>query len=95
MRSRREGERAILEIQDNGIGMSEEVKRRCTDTHFSTKRDNAIYEGNSTGMGLGLSFVSAILTHHRAALEIESSPLAGALFRASFPLASPVKTETA
>ena len=37
--------------------MTEEVRRRCTETHFSTKRDNAIYEGNSTGMGLGLSFV--------------------------------------
>jgi signal transduction histidine kinase len=94
LRTRREGEHAILEVQDNGVGMTEEVKRCCTDTHFSTKRDNAIYEGNSTGMGLGLSFVSAILTHHHATLEIESSPLVGALFRASFPLASSIKPET-
>ena len=62
-------------MQDNGIGMTEEVRRRCTETHFSTKRDNAIYEGNSTGMGLGLSFVVAILEHHQATLEIESEPL--------------------
>jgi signal transduction histidine kinase len=79
--------RAILEVSDNGIGMSEEVRRRCTETHFSTKRDNAIYEGNSTGMGLGLSFVVVILEHHQAALEIESQPLEGAVFRVSFPLA--------
>jgi signal transduction histidine kinase len=87
LRTRRMGDCAILEVQDNGIGMTDEVRRRCTETHFSTKRDNAIYEGISTGMGLGLSFVVVILENHRATLEIESEPLNGALFRASFPSA--------
>jgi signal transduction histidine kinase len=87
LRTRRVGGRAVLEVRDNGIGMTEEVRRRCTETHFSTKRDNAIYEGHSTGMGLGLSFVTAILEHHGAPLEIESEPLHGATFRVSFPLA--------
>jgi signal transduction histidine kinase len=87
LRTRRAGGRAVLEVQDNGIGMTEEVRRRCTETHFSTKRDNAIYEGNSTGMGLGLSFVTAILEHHAAPLEIVSEPLRGATFRASLRLA--------
>jgi signal transduction histidine kinase len=84
--TRREGDRGILEVRDNGIGMSEEVRRRCTQTHFSTKRDNALYEGYNSGMGLGLSFVVVILEHHQATLEIESEPLAGAVFRVSFPL---------
>jgi signal transduction histidine kinase len=88
LRACRDGERAILEVQDNGIGMSEEVRRRCTETHFSTKRDNAIYEGNTTGMGLGLSFVTAVLEHHRGKIEIESKPLQGAVMRLMFPLAS-------
>jgi signal transduction histidine kinase len=87
MRTRRVGDRALLEVRDNGVGMSEEVRRRCTETHFSTKRDNAIYEGNSTGMGLGLSFVTSILEHHGAPLEIETAPLHGATFRAGFRLA--------
>src|SRR5262249_4983978 len=69
LRTRRQGERAILEVQDNGIGMTQEVRRRCTETHFSTKRDNALYEGAAAGMGLGLSFVVVILEHHGAALE--------------------------
>jgi signal transduction histidine kinase len=87
LRTYRLGELAVLEVQDNGVGMTPEIRRRCTETHFSTKRDNAIYEGNSTGMGLGLSFVVVILQHHQATLEIESEPLRGTTFRVSFPLA--------
>ncbi|HWG46493.1 MAG TPA: HAMP domain-containing sensor histidine kinase [Gemmataceae bacterium] len=75
----------VLEVCDNGAGMTEEVRQRCTETHFSTKRDNAIYEGHSTGMGLGLSFVVAILEHHHARLEIDSGPLKGTTFRMRFP----------
>jgi signal transduction histidine kinase len=88
LRTRHQGDRAILEIQDNGIGMTEEVRRRCTETHFSTKRDNALFAGLSAGMGLGLSFVTVILEHHQAKLEIESEPLKGAVFRVSLPLLS-------
>src|SRR5262249_60956507 len=87
LRTARQAAQAVLEIQDNGIGMTEEVRRRCTETHFSTKRDNAVYEGNTTGMGLGLSFVAVILEHHHAKLEIESQPMHGAIFRVRFPLA--------
>jgi signal transduction histidine kinase len=86
MRTLKQGDHVVLEVRDNGIGMNEEVRRRCTETHFSTKRDNAIYEGNTTGMGLGLSFVVVILGHHHAPLEIVSEPLQGALFRTIFPI---------
>jgi signal transduction histidine kinase len=85
LRTRREANSLVLEVSDNGAGMSEDVRRRCTETHFSTKRDNAIYEGHSTGMGLGLAFVVAILNHHHAALEIDSAPLQGTTFRIRFP----------
>lgn len=85
--TRREGSAVVLEVRDNGIGMTEEVRRNCLRTHFSTKRDNAIYEGYSAGMGLGLSFVAVVLEHHGAELEIESEPMKGATFRVRFPLA--------
>jgi len=76
---------AVLEVRDNGIGMTEEVRANCLRTHFTTKRDNALYEGYSAGMGLGLSFVAMVLEHHGAKLEIESEPLKGATFRIVFP----------
>jgi len=86
LRVRREGDSAVLEIFDNGIGMSEEVRANCLKTHFTTKRDNALYEGYSAGMGLGLSFVSVVLEHHGAKLEIDSQPRQGATFRMAFAL---------
>jgi len=84
---RRDGDFAVLEVRDNGIGMTPEVRERCLQTHFSTKRDNALYEGYNAGMGLGLSFVAVVLEHHGATIEIESEALKGALFRLRFPIA--------
>jgi signal transduction histidine kinase len=83
--ARKQGDEVVVEVSDNGIGMTEEVRQRCTETHFSTKRDNASYEGHSTGMGLGLSFVQMVLDNHRAKLEIESAPSQGTTFRLRFP----------
>lgn len=88
IRTRRDGNQAILELQDNGIGMSEEVRRRCIETHFTTKRNNALFAGLSAGMGLGLSFVMAIMDHHRGKMEIESETHKGATFRMRFPTAT-------
>ncbi|HEY7329801.1 MAG TPA: HAMP domain-containing sensor histidine kinase [Gemmataceae bacterium] len=88
LRTLRREQEVVLEVCDNGAGMNEDVRHRCTETHFSTKRDNAIYEGHSTGMGLGLSFVVAVLEHHRARLEIDSEPKCGTTFRICFPAAT-------
>ena len=85
--TRADDKHVLLEVRDNGIGMTEEVRARCTGTHFSTKRNNALYAGLSAGMGLGLSFVTAILAHHRATLDIASERLKGATFRVRFPRA--------
>jgi signal transduction histidine kinase len=90
LRTSRCAEEVVLEVSDNGAGMTSEVRQRCTETHFSTKRDNALYEGHSTGMGLGLSFVVAILEHHHGKLEIESESMRGTTFRARLPAAAEV-----
>ncbi len=94
VRTRRAGDLAVLEVTDNGVGMTEEVRQRCMETHFSTKRNNALFEGMTAGMGLGLSFVQVILDHHGARLEIESQPLRGATFRVRFPLAQSQEQQT-
>ena len=79
----------VLEVRDNGIGMDEQVRRQCVQPHFSTKRENALFEGLNAGMGLGLSFVVVVLEHHHAQLEIESAPGQGATFRVRFRQSAP------
>ena len=76
---------AALTVTDNGIGMTDEVRARCSETHFTTKQGNALFEGYNAGTGLGLSFVAVVLGHHEARLEIASEPLRGATFRVTFP----------
>jgi signal transduction histidine kinase len=84
--TRREGQEGVLEVSDNGIGMTPEVRDRCTQPYFTTKRDNAVYEGHAAGTGLGLSFVASVLRQHQARLEIDSTLHRGTTFRLRFPL---------
>lgn len=87
LRTRRRDGEAVVEVEDNGIGMTEEVRQRCTETHFTTKQNNALYHGLSTGMGLGLAFVRAVLDGHGGGLEIVTAPLTGTTMRMRLPLA--------
>lgn len=79
-------QQATLTMSDNGIGMSEEVLKRCTEAHFTTKRDNALHEGLASGMGLGLSFVAWVVEQHHGKMEIESRLHQGTTIRLNFPL---------
>jgi signal transduction histidine kinase len=94
LRLYRQGTEAVLEVADNGIGMTEDIRAQCLQTYFSTKRDNALYEGYSAGMGLGLSFVAMVMDHHGGSIDIESAPLQGSIFRLRLPLAPAPASET-
>lgn len=69
--------RVRLEIADSGIGMSEEVRRRCAEPFFTTKGEH--------GTGLGLSMSFGILRRHDADLAIDSMEGIGTTFRIEFP----------
>lgn len=69
-----------VEVCDTGVGMSEEVRRRCLDPFFTTK--------GARGTGLGLAMVYGMAERHGAALEIDSEPGAGTVVRLVFPVAT-------
>jgi signal transduction histidine kinase/CheY-like chemotaxis protein len=66
-----------LEVQDTGLGMDEETRRRCLEPFYSTKGER--------GTGLGLAMVFGIAGRHDAEIEIDSAPGRGTTMRLSFP----------
>lgn len=77
IRTTRQDKEVRLEVQDNGTGMPEEVRRRCLEPFFTTKGDR--------GTGLGLAMVYGMTQRHGARLEIDSKPDAGSTMRVIFP----------
>ncbi len=71
-------ENALLEIEDTGTGMSEEVRSRCLEPFFSTKDEH--------GTGLGLGIVYGIVRRHDGTIDIESRLGKGTTVTISLPL---------
>lgn len=82
LRLSRDEKYAVVQISDNGPGMTPEVVRRVFEPFFTTKPPGV-------GTGLGLSVAYAIVTqNHKGLIEVESSPDHGACFTIRLPLAS-------
>jgi signal transduction histidine kinase len=68
IRTRRQDGWAVVEIEDDGPGIPEEIRPRIFDPFFTTKAPGA-------GTGLGLSTSYAIVTRkHRGEFRVESRP---------------------
>jgi PAS domain S-box-containing protein len=80
LRTRLSDNWAIIEVEDNGPGMSKEVQRRVFDPFFTTKE-----VGVGTGLGLSVSF-AIITNNHHGRFEVRSQPGEGACFSIWLPL---------
>jgi signal transduction histidine kinase len=79
VRARRQRQRVVVSIIDNGTGIPPEVQARMFDPFFTTKPVGK-------GTGLGLDIVRRLLTHNQADIEVESTP-GHTEFRVSLPIA--------
>jgi len=67
VRTYREDECVVVEIRDNGPGISPEVLPRIFEPFFTTK-------GVGEGTGLGLDTVQRIIKKHRGNVQVQSKP---------------------
>jgi two-component system NtrC family sensor kinase len=73
----------LIEIHDNGPGMTESVQRHIFEPFFTTKR-----VGAGTGLGLSVSYF-IIKEHHQGSIEVDSKPGAGTKFSIRLPVRQP------
>jgi PAS domain S-box-containing protein len=71
------GEGLLLQVKDNGPGVSEEVRKKLFTIFFSTK--------GSRGTGLGLLLSQKIVQEHGGRIQVDSVPGAGAAFQVILP----------
>ncbi|MHC1743631.1 MAG: PAS domain S-box protein [Syntrophobacteraceae bacterium] len=79
LRVKREGPMVRAEIEDNGPGMEEAVRRRAFEPFFTTKP-----AGVGTGLGLSVSYF-IVTEDHGGTLSVESEPGSGARFIVRLP----------
>jgi len=73
-------DRVIVSVADNGLGMTEEVRKRLFDPFFTTKP-----VGKGTGMGLSISY-QIVVKRHGGQIQCISAPGEGAEFVIMIPL---------
>jgi len=81
VRTRREIDRALVEVIDSGPGIPPEIQDRIFEPFFSTK-------GSELGRGLGLDSVYRIVRNHRGDIRLDSKPGCTS-FQVRLPLISP------
>ncbi len=73
---------AVLEVRDNGIGISKEQQEHIFDK-FTQLHDVAM--GKPQGSGLGLFITQKIIERHGGTIQVESQENLGAVFKVRLP----------
>jgi signal transduction histidine kinase len=87
IRTRREDGWAVVEIEDDGPGIPEEIAPRIFDPFFTTKPP-----GKGTGLGLSTSF-SIVTRRHQGEIRVASRP-GSTRFTVKLPIAPPPAAES-
>lgn len=83
LRARRDADRVIVEVADEGSGIEQEQLSRVFDRFY--RADEA--RGGGHGAGLGLAIAKEIVEVHGSSIRVESVPGTGTTFGFELPLA--------
>jgi signal transduction histidine kinase len=89
MRVAADGDTAVLEVEDTGIGIPLAEQKRLFGRFF---RSAAATEQAIPGAGVGLAIAKAIVDAHGGTVAVTSSPGVGTSFRVELPLHEPEPT---
>lgn len=84
LRAYANGRAVYFEVEDNGIGLNRAEIRRVFDRFYQADQSLTRKRG---GCGLGLSIVYNIVQSHGGAVEVQSEPGKGSIFRVKIPFA--------
>lgn len=62
----------LIEVKDNGTGISEEDVPYVFDRFYKADKSRTVMKGNKTGTGIGLSIVKNIIEAHGGFVEVKS-----------------------
>ena len=74
-----EGKSAVIQVEDEGGGISEELREKIFDLYFTTKKG---------GSGIGLAMTYRILQLHHGSIDVQSELGRGSVFQLRIPLST-------
>jgi len=74
-----EGKSAIIQVRDEGWGISEDLREKIFDLYFTTKKG---------GSGIGLAMTYRILQLHHGSIDVQSELGRGSVFQLRIPLSA-------
>ncbi|MET0543749.1 MAG: ATP-binding protein, partial [Variovorax sp.] len=80
VKTRPEGDWAVVEISDTGCGMPPHIQQRIFDPFFTTKE-----VGKGTGQGLAIAH-NVVVDKHGGSIKVQSSPGKGTTFIIRLPI---------
>jgi two-component system NtrC family sensor kinase len=82
----RQTDHVLIQVSDNGPGMSEDVKEHVFEPFFTTKSEGK-------GVGLGLAIAYGIMETHHGTIEVKSALGEGTSFILTLPVRQPAEPD--